>query len=365
MILSILTLCCDKDWQCMSHLLNVIEEVYAKTNYSFDGYEIIIADNRDKYASEAVDWAEHSNVTVMPNDPKRMQYNTRREQTYMCHGDYIWFVDGDDLITCIPLVKEHTDIIGFDYYEGTTDQYTSVYALDTLYNNNDLVKTPGINIKKTVVSKNGFTEDADTYILGSVITLWPKIFKKQVVIDALDILPGGLDIIAGEDLLLWVACLTKAHSISYFNKVCYFYNRANSINHKPTFTFKQYSRMIKGVDMTFNILHDLRNRGLISCTNKWIDIAAKNNCYVFAGKLLLIDNEEDRLEAIKLLLSIFSSRSIETSVIRYYLSNGVSDRHTLIKTLLELDKLLSVGEPKDPALDYLIQELDYADRYKY
>ena len=358
MRLSILTMCCDKDWQRMSQLINNISAVFNDTNKSFTDYEIIIADNRDKYKDEPVTWSEQEHTIVLPNDPKRVQYIARRQQTELCTGDYIWFVDGDDLIVNIPEVYEPVDIIGFPYFMGTDETTT---AIDTLYTRDDVTIKPGLSITGTKYSDKGFTQEADTYIMGSAIMLWPKIIKKSVVEAALEILPAGLEIISGEDLLLWVACLSVAKSIYNYKKPCYFYNCADSLNHKPTFTFEQYSRMIKGVDDSFNILHDLVEKGKIYCTDKWINVAARNHCYIFAGKLLLVKDPDERAEAAKLLLSIFDSRTIETSILRYYLNMGISDRRTVIRTLLELDRLLSEGAPMEPSLAYLIEELGYGN----
>ena len=357
MKLSVLTLCCDKDWECMDMLLNNIATVYKETNKSFDDYEVILVDNRITYVNEPTNWHKYSNVTVLLANDTTM-YKCRRQAFYKATGDYIWVVDGDDLIIKIPEVVDDTDIVGFKYYIGTSDVST---AIDTIISKEDMLLQDGLSYKYTTFNKHGFLSQAYTYILCSKVMLWCKIFKSDLLKQVYTILPSDLDINATEDLLVWTLALAFAKSISYYDTACYFYNCSRSLNHNSTFTLSSYSRMIKGVDESLNLLHSFVQQGVIQCSSKWINIVARNHCYIFAGKLLLVQDPDERLEAIKLLLNIFDARTIETSILRYYIDTGISDRRTILLTLLELDRLLCEGAPMEPSLSKLIKELDYGN----
>ena len=357
MKLSILTLCCDKDWMCVNTLLDNIATVYKETNVSFDDYEVILVDNRTVYVNEPTNWHEYSNVTVLLANSTTM-YKCRRQAFYKATGDYIWVVDGDDLIVKIPEIDEDTDIIGFKYYRGSSEEHT---AINTILSEEDITLYDGLSYKHISFSKTGFLSQAHVYIMSSAVMLWCKLFKADLLKKVYSILPEDIDINATEDLLVWTCTLALANSISYYDIGCYFYNCSRSLNHNSTFTLLNYSRMIQGVDTSLNLLYNLSQQGIIRCSDKWINVVARNHCYVFAGKLLLVKDPDERAEAAKLLLNIFDSRTIETSILRYYLNMGISDRRTMIRTLLELDRLLSEGAPMEPSLDYLIKELGYGN----
>lgn len=213
MILSIVILCCDKDYMMVSSLLNNIRNVWQEQHDSFLDYEVIIVDNRENEADKHVDWNNNANVIVHKSGSNIMQFASRAIGTRLAKGDYIWFVDADDSIVNIPIVNtifsETIDILFFSTTASSSnlmryeDLPEGLYAADDVYEN----------------------------FFGMAIAPWNKIIKGSLLIDIYTEIDNanvwhGLKerFSVSEDLILSIFLFTHAHSIYVSKQKCYDYN---------------------------------------------------------------------------------------------------------------------------------------------
>jgi len=219
MILSIVILCCDKDYQMVSSLLNNIDNVWYEQHDSFLDYEVIIVDNRENEADKDVDWEHHkADITIHKSGSNIMQFAARAIGTQLAKGDYIWFIDADDSILEIPRLPEPDT-------EDPTSIGPDMIFFSTTANSTNLMLYEDM--------PEGYYEADKVYekFFGMSIAPWNKIISRGLLMDVYKSIASvhvwqGLKerFSVSEDLILNLFLFTYAHTVYVSKQKCYDYN---------------------------------------------------------------------------------------------------------------------------------------------
>lgn len=219
MILSIIILCCDKDYQMVSPLLNNIYNTWQEQHDSFTDYEIIIVDNRENEADRDIDWPAYADsIRIYISGSNIMQFASRAIGTQLAKGDYIWFIDADDGILEIPRLPESDP-------EDPTSTGPDMLYFSTTANSTSLMSYEDL--------PEGYYDADMVYdrFFGMSIAPWNKIIKRTLltkVYEAIDKVHvwHGLNerFSVSEDLILNLFLFTYANIIYVSKQKCYVYN---------------------------------------------------------------------------------------------------------------------------------------------
>lgn len=177
---------CDSDYTNVENLFAQIRERVEPE------HEIIIVDNREKFKDEPVpwkaDWAPGYNA---------YQFEARRRIVDMAHGEYIWFVDGDDEILGLHNNNYTEDIIAYSFYAYPDDLY--------------------------IVADEVITEDLMNLTVFDkiVCSLWNKLIKKSVLEQYKGIMPENHKSVSLEDVAWSLLALSKSKSVRLSSEVIY------------------------------------------------------------------------------------------------------------------------------------------------
>lgn len=252
MILSIIILCCDKDYQMVSSLLDNIYNVWQEQHDSFLDYQVVIVDNRENEADKDVDWHLYKgNLSIYKSGGNIRQFTSRAISTQIAKGDYIWFVDADDNILEIPRIpNKQPDIL---FYKVPT-MYDGYGTCVSAYNN--IVMEEHINI-----DNSNRQQMADLLLSDAAIVLWNRIISRGLLIDCYKNIDLNelRDISVNEDMLLSIMLMDKCSSIGFIKQVCYKYNMSTSGMGTQQIDNTAFDRIVHNYPKTIHYMYTLYN----------------------------------------------------------------------------------------------------------
>lgn len=214
MKLSIIILFCDRDYNYLPYLLDIIHD-----RVSID-HEVVLIDNRENNHDEI----DTTGCIYYSFGFNATQVQGRKKGIELATGDYIWFVDGDDEIVLVTsleaqLMEHDYDIIHFGGREEKL-QTTDILNYGTL-------NTIGV-------------------------MLWNKWIKTSILRQVEELIPTDLYGSASEDTMLTIGSMKFSKTIYHSTKRIYIYIRERSCAAtKKIESVAHYQRIINGYDKVF------------------------------------------------------------------------------------------------------------------
>lgn len=318
MKLSIVVLICDKDYNYFNKLYNNIKEVI-----NID-YEVIVIDNREKCKDISVNFYD---CVVHTSGSNIRQYNARRIAMQYVTGDYVWYVDGDDLLLATPKLDTNADLITVDYAAGPFAKYPIIAQLTNKVNIDDIVVHNSVpNTWSDTYTDNSGLLDWNDRMWG---TLWFKIIKRTVLERAWQLLPETADISSCEDLLLSTAILAVAKSITVTPDVCYYYCSDRSLCDKGMYTADEYAQLLYGQDTYQLLVYNILKRRPAQLRK-----LHQSNAHWFIKHLLRV-NKDDFASARDALFRYFDKEYLIKAIIDVYATNDIDEAITMLQSLKE------------------------------
>lgn len=188
MKLSIIIIFCDKDYFCIPNLVETIQRD-VKINK-----EIILLDNREHKKNSLIN--THG-VVVHSMGGNVHQFEARRKAIEYVTGDYMWFVDADDLTLPITTDAYFKDNKDFYYFDFGMANYSDEF-------------------KKNCVMIGDVSQNRAKYS-----ALWNLFIKVDLWKKFIDKIPSNLVFKAGEDVLYYHLILKYAKSYGYIQNSFY------------------------------------------------------------------------------------------------------------------------------------------------
>ncbi len=139
--------------------------------------------------------------------------NARNAGLELATGDYVWYVDGDDLIAdgavgaiAARLAEDHPDVLLIDY--------------EDLYPDGSSAASPGAALLRSAPAGT-FTVASQPQLLALTMTAWSKVISRGFLLGVGAVFPAGIH----EDVPITCAMLLAAGRISALDRVCYRYRR--------------------------------------------------------------------------------------------------------------------------------------------
>ena len=192
-LFSVIIVTCKND---ITHLKDCIDSV-RRTLQSFS-FEIIVVDNTLENPIIDAD-------IVIRNKENMYCLESRRLGLDCAHGDYVWFIDADDIT-----VNILDDFIpGADLYQF----------------NFQLLDKDGIH--------NRYAEFSGDILKNFFNGVWSRFFRREFIIEALKPIDRNIKLFHKEDLVIMKHVLYKKPSISFIKQTLYQYNLTSSYLKKP------------------------------------------------------------------------------------------------------------------------------------
>lgn len=268
MKLTIAILFCDKDYQHIPFLLDLIEDnVLIK-------YELILVDNREASKYEYIDF---KNATVIDMQYNARQLQGRKQAINYATGDYIWFIDADDEVLFISedkqnLLNKDYDAIYFNFYNEKIPC--------KLFEEDKIINKPC---------------ERDVYINGRNM-LWNKWIKTDILKKVETHIPTDIVASASEDTALVLGTLKYSKTLYECSDFVYIYKSTlGSIGQKHISAPNRFQEFLIGHgQVTSLILNMLTENELTSLNLK--DIWIEDMCFFL--RKLLHDTDEDIFEEV-------------------------------------------------------------------
>lgn len=201
--------------ECLKSCLNQVD-------VSQDEYEIIVVNDGSTDDSPSIVEqiiADHSNVRLL-NKPNGGLSDARNYGLSFANGEYVWFIDGDDIITAnavstiLDSIKTKAQVYMIDYKELYPDGSMKIITFgssrlpNNIFNACELIATEKIPFPPMMA--------------------WLQIQNRQFILDhELQFLKG----VKSEDLEYTAKLFSVANRVSHIKKPLYFYrqNRSGSI----------------------------------------------------------------------------------------------------------------------------------------
>lgn len=223
------------------YLPNTIDSILHQT---YDKLEIILIDDGstdisgkicDQYANS------FSNITVIHQTNQGI--STARNNGYLAsHGDYISFIDGDDILHP-KMYEELLRLLSLNNEIDFAMVYGEKTANKSIDFNSKQIKSEEIFISKKVFFNHLYEDSGENSFQYHVV--WNKLFKRSLI-DGI-----SFEDILNEDTLFMHKVLLKSHSIAInTNKYYYWIQRNTSLTHNNNFYFntkviKTYEKCIE------------------------------------------------------------------------------------------------------------------------
>lgn len=352
MILSIIILCCDKDYQMVSSLLNNIYNVWQEQHDSFLNYQIIIVDNRENEADKDVDWyAYKGNIAIYKSGGNIRQFASRAVGTQFTKGDYIWFVDADDHILEIPRIPESDP-------EDPTSIGPDMLFFSTTANSTSLMLYEDL--------PEGYYEADKVYekFFGMSIAPWNKIISRGLLmdiyknIDRVHVWHGLKERFSvSEDLILNLFLFTYAHTIYISKQKCYDYNmQTHAYVLKDMYKKADIDRLTFRVyDSMWFIYEHIRLGALSAKFNKILQKNITNTLLCVVSRLPWCENKQ---EVIDWLICGWSKYAIADMLGDIYRNIKLEKRYDVINCIA---MILNTDDNKTHTMEDLYEALNTND----
>lgn len=235
---------------CVENQCEELYEIIVINDGSIDGTDTIV----EKYARTN----KIIRYYVQNNKGQSAARNFGLEQ---CYGQYVWFVDSDDLVT----------------------NHTISYLIKTIQQNCfDILMIHTITDKEEFVNRNVSEQNANKLVRNPIlndriinVAPWASIFNKQFLIDNRLRFSNG---IYHEDLEFSTKAYYKANIIYKTNRICYVYrtnncSTTNSVNFKKNFDLIEVSKNLSEYAISNNIksksFYNYIGIGLNISLNNW------------------------------------------------------------------------------------------------
>lgn len=216
-----------------------VADAIASCNATQSGLDVEIICVDDKSNDQTVVVLEklassNKRIKIIRNEINKGQLEARRTGLLAATGDYVLFLDADDRFGANTIdalfshtVKSPDDIVFFPFetmgatLEGErADEYLA-------FRNNYMSKFTG---NQEVYCRTKY--DAMNYTFSRsrklVQSLWGKMFKRELVLQAHAFLPQGICYFA-EDACVFISSISMANSVSYCKYALYRYNIASGL----------------------------------------------------------------------------------------------------------------------------------------
>lgn len=188
---------------------------------NYDDYEIIIVDNNsvdDTYQICMNLKAKNSLIRLFQTEKKGVSYARNLGLDNAC-GQYIMFVDGDDL-----LMENSIDILMKSLEKNKSSIIQGRILHDSDINNNDCKKEIRVQNSKYMqkIALNPIRYK-DEWISETVHGVWGKIYSKAVIGD----IRFSTELVLGEDLFFYLQVLNNVNNVTIISDYVYLINSYN------------------------------------------------------------------------------------------------------------------------------------------
>ena len=218
------------------------------TRQPFGNIEIIAVDGASTDASGSIldEMSENESRLKVIHLDKPGPGRARNEGVKRARGDYIWFVDGDDLISddCLTLIANHIiatspDVLFIDH--------------QAFYSNGNTEPGDGHELMARKTAP-WFTLAEQPWVIQLGMASWKKIVRREFFVSAdLKFLPDP----PHEDVFVSCMLLMKAGRLSILNKVCYNYHKNRPGSAMATGDTKRHFRIF---DAYGSVLDEVEKR---------------------------------------------------------------------------------------------------------
>ena len=193
-------------------------------NQQIKSIEIIFIDDLSKDNSvEVINnyIKKDSRIRLIKNKENKGVFHSRYLGTLYAKGNYIYFIDPDDLVSDILYeaydlaIKNDLDIVEFDYVQYEDGEY---YKINKKITNEEIIKDVDI-VKYSIFSE--YENDEFDYFHGMI---WDKIYKKEVLLNAYENIGDKYlseHLITWDDSLVTFFIFRNAKSYKYIKKIGY------------------------------------------------------------------------------------------------------------------------------------------------
>lgn len=219
----------------MLFLSDAVQSVLSQTFRDFE--LIVINDGSTDCTQQYLESVEDSRLKIVDNTQQGVS-RSRNEGLFLASGEYIAFIDADDVFSSTFLYeavnsirKNNVDIVcggvTKKYASKEEDYFNQQISDSIIYKSNDVNKL----IFKTLCYYTPFTIDVNPFLLSC---LHGKLFKKSVLRDIWFM----SDISIGEDSLFVIEAFKRCRSVAFVNRRWYTYRIHET---SATGTFRQSS----------------------------------------------------------------------------------------------------------------------------
>ena len=160
------------------------------------------------------------------------------------HGEYVYFVDADDYLD-ISAVDKLMEEMGKSPVDIVCSRYYDV--IDNVpYPTQKTISGRFYNSEITDLLKTNFLFDNKIQQSGAPLFLWGKLYRKDILIDALD---KGLGYWYGEDVIITLHLMMRIKSVSFIEDNLYYYvhHIGQTIQKAQTTMWKGYLQLWENI----------------------------------------------------------------------------------------------------------------------
>lgn len=302
MKLSVVVLCCDKDYTCVEKQIAAINE-HVKIEH-----EIVIVDNREKNKDKPLN---EDGAIVYTEGKNMMPFEGRRKAVMNAvNGDYVWFVDVDDEICNVEScdgIDMGVDMVVFNYM---------VRRADKLMPWADAIKVPH------TVSDAPFLHDYWKRKDGNMV--WNKFYRRDLLMKIYTGLPDGLEICQTEDCVINILLMPALRTVRYDNHFWYVYDQNVSDSARLEYKdLEPMKRVMTGVLTGLGVLEAYLPWEVQQASEIYIIALMRGACEYYIKKYeVMADDIKD--DFVKLVLDMFPVEVVR-ECLKY--TKGV-DEHT-------------------------------------
>lgn len=194
--ITIVSLFCDKDYHLIDQLIKELEENIHCS------YNIVLIDNTSPEVHETLSelYKKYPFIYRHPSNRNVRQLMARLYALQFVTGEYTWFVDIDDH----PLSIDESTL---------TDNDITIYSAISDADEHTMRITD-----KFVSLENGLYPNL---LINTLLALWNKIFKTEMLKEAVKVIPDNLEISTYEDTIIYLAALKYTKCFQYKNTCIY------------------------------------------------------------------------------------------------------------------------------------------------
>lgn len=306
MLLSIVIVICDKDYDLLGTLLEKISKAVGMP------HEVIVMDNRERAKDIPL---QYDGCRIISCGGNVYQFEARRRALFEVQGDYVWFLDGDDSV--LPLDDE-----AFAAMQAGYGIITFSY--------NGIKKAPG----KLGKQEGKLLTNANIIEFG--VQLWNKWISRGIIEETRDEVPQGLKVVASEDKYYMLLFLSHADSLMSLGGSYYRYNTKRSFAGASKIKdADHYRHLLIGLEVIRPYIDKLKDDGAVMD-----DI----DCCFYLNKIMSCA-PQIRKECAKIVEDFFTRETIKESFVILFFQKSSEEEEEFREQMTALFPFLKEVQP--------------------